>query len=218
MTILTIVDDLEHFDGLEPVQLFAPQATTPVGVNAALRRRVSVQEAAASNGAYVETDLKWHLSTREIDAAPEVGATIRDVHGGDWTVLRVEGHAAAGSWKCWCRNVAISARLEQRITIQRAVWRAAASGAPQAHWIDLQTDVPARIQPLAVAVEVRHAHRTARVTHHIFIAEPLSIDDQHRVVYEGSVYHVVGSETSQRIDRLMTILAEQSPWPLASGR
>jgi hypothetical protein len=75
--------------------------------------------------------------------------------------------------------------------------------------------VPARIQPLAAAVEFRHAHRTVRVTHHIFIAEPKSIDDQHRVVHNDTVYHVFGYESPQRIDRLLTVLAEQSPWPLA---
>jgi head-tail adaptor len=209
--MLTLADDLDHFDGLESVQVFAPLSSVPVGISAALRRRVTTHEAAASRGACLETDVKWHLSTRELDAAPEIGATIRDVAGSEWRILRVEGDRAAGSWKCFCRNLAISERLGERITIQQAVRTVTPTGVPATHWIDLWTDLPARIQPLDAVVELRRGRRVARVTHHVYLAQPVVVDEQHRIVHDGKAYRVLGYESAERLDKPLVIRAELMP-------
>ncbi len=56
-------------------------------------------------------------------------------------------------------------------------------------------------------METEHDRRLTRVTHNIFLAEPMEVDDNFRVVHSGEIYHVVGFQRPERIDQLMIVLA-----------
>ena len=86
-------DDLGRIaDGLEAVTL-ARRGSTPGGTPApiahALRRSVSIREAAASDGRYTTADVTWHLPVAELGQAPRLGNLIRSGDGRQWTVLEV---------------------------------------------------------------------------------------------------------------------------------
>jgi head-tail adaptor len=199
--------DLVHFDHLEPVTLQSPAGQAHA--LAALRRPVATSEAEPSGGAYTKSDLAWHLPAGAVDEAVRPGATIVDAAGVSWIVERAELSRPLGQWRCWCRRLELADSLAQRITVQRAVWQYDAAGAAVPIWIDLRTDVPARIQPLDQSIEPAGSGRASRARYRIFVAEPIPVDEHHRVVCGGAVYRLTGTEMAERIDRLLVLLAER---------
>jgi hypothetical protein len=207
-------DDLKYLDGVEPVSVAPAGGGAGMAVDHAVRRRVTVEEAAASGGAVTMADVRWHMPKTELSQPPAPGAVITDGDDAAWTVLRVDHDVLGTVWRCWCRSLAVADALSQSITLQRAVWRVGPSGAAVALWVDDQVNVPARIQPVRETIEVVHQRRTARVTHKVYVAAPVAVDDNLRVVHAGVAYRVLGYEAAERIDVLPAILVEQAPWPL----
>jgi hypothetical protein len=206
--MLTIDDDLDYLDGLETVSVVQPGGGAPVVDVIALRRRVAGQEAEASGGAYTQHDVRFHLATRTMTEEPQVGATITDGGAVSWRVLRVDANPLATAWRCWCRRVGLNDELDQTITIQRARWAIGGLGVPAAVWTDELTGVAARIQPQREVIEIQRQARLARVTHKVFVAAAIEIDENHRIVHGADVNDVVGTQQEARIDGLLVILAQ----------
>lgn len=118
-------------------------------------------------------------------------------------------------WECVTRNVSIAEGLGEKIDIQQATWTKGSAGAATATWNTQLSQIPARIQSVEVDVQSEHQQRLAHATHQIFLAEQITIDENHRVIGpDQSVYHVVRFEKAQRIDELSVIFAVKTPWPL----
>jgi head-tail adaptor len=215
MGLLHVTGDLGCFDGLEGVHVSLPGNSTPVAVAGALRRSVTTREAEASDGTYTASDLKWHLPVAQLESAPPLGSVITAADGEPWTVLEVAAQTLGERWLCWTRNLVIAGGLNQTITIQQATWTKTASGAPQATWTDYRTDLPARVQPISSRIEVQHDQRLARVTHQVFLAEQVLVDQNFRVLHDGAVYNLLGYREPDRIDRLIVLDVELVPWPLS---
>ena len=211
--MIVLQDDLAYLDGIEAVT-YTPAGGSPVLVEHALRRRASESEAAPSDGVYTAHDVKWYLSTIDLAERPAPGGTITDDAGDVWTVLEVWPDALNAAWRCRARNLALAENLEQRVSVLRATWQASASGAPEAVWIPDVLDVPARIQPIEGEVQSEHDQRIARATHRIYLGQPLSLDANHRIVHDATVYHVLATRMPERLDQLPVVHAERSPWPL----
>ncbi len=212
--MIVIQDDLTFVDGIESVTYVPAGGGSPVVVERALRRRVSHSEAAPSDGVYTAHDVKWFLSTTDLTERPTPGATIADVAGDVWTVLEVSRDALNAAWRCRARDLALAENLEHRVAIMRALWQASAAGAPTAIWIVELSDVPARIQPIDGEVTTEHDQRIVRATHRVYLGQSLSLDANHRIVHDATVYHVLATKMPDRLDQLPVVHVEQSPWPL----
>jgi len=85
-------DFAEVVDGVESVTLNR-RGSTPGGtgeaVQNALRRAVTVAEAAHSGGRFTASDVTWHLPCSELSNRPRLGDVITDGDGRRWTVLEV---------------------------------------------------------------------------------------------------------------------------------
>ncbi|MEK6233812.1 MAG: hypothetical protein N2C14_03785 [Planctomycetales bacterium] len=207
--------DHQAFDGLQDV-VFQQAATGAVdAVAQALRRDVTVQEAEVSQGAYRQGDARWELPARELMIDPQPGDAIIEDDGSRWTVLAVDQTTLGSRWRCWCRNLTVAERLSQRVALQQAVWSHDAAGAATPEWVNQRIGLLVRIQPASAEVVERHAARGWKVTHEIFLAEPLELDADHRFLHEGQAYYVRGAEAMERIDRLQIVLTERTPWTQA---
>ena len=209
-------NDLQYVDSIESVSFFQPASEIRTLITAALKRQVTTREAEASNGVSTRSDVHWHLPTSELPDTPQLGATITDSENTIWTVLAVSPTNLDANWRCQSRNLALTENLQQRITIQHANWTQDAAGTPIPIWANKYVDIPARIQPVEQQIEVTNHRRTARLTHKIYLAGQLFVDDNDRILHEGTVYNLLGYQQPDRIDRLFVIDAEQVPWPLSA--
>jgi head-tail adaptor len=210
---LHISDDLARIDGLEAITLFAPDADADSGlaVPRALRRRPTRRELEASDGRYLADDVRWHLPAVDVPTPPLPGARIVDAAGESWTVLEVERAALDTRWACWSRNLAIVGGLDQRVTLQRALWTKDTDGAPLATWRDVRVGLRARLQPIDGQTELDRDRPITRRRYRVTLEQAVAVDQDCRILHEGHAYRVTGHEMPERIDRLMVVLVEVEP-------
>jgi head-tail adaptor len=201
--------DLSCMDGLETVSLRLSQSTLPVAVVGALRRRIESREAEASGGRYLAGDVDWHLPSAALTVAPAIGSVLIDQDGTAHTILRIERATLGTRFVCHSRSLSISGDLDRLITIERATWTKDANGVATPQWSALRSDLAARIQPEVGTIGVDQDRRLTRVTHRIYLAEAVAVDQDHRAVAGGEVYRVLGFEQLARIDALCCLLVEQ---------
>ena len=204
-------------DRTEDVVLTRSESLATVAITGALRIQVTEQEAATSGGKYTRNDVRWSLVADQLSEPPRLGDTLTDSDATVWTILEVELATSASRYECTTRHVSIIEGLNQQIDIQQAAWTKGDSGAVTASWNTIQTNVPARIQPLQRDIVVEHHHRIQRTTHSVFVADTFDWTGNHRIVDRaGKIYDVIRQEESERIDELDEILVVESPWPLAA--
>lgn len=193
-------------DGLALVTLRARDGSeTPVAH--ALRRAVTVREAAASDGKYTASDVVFHLSAAET-GRPELGSLIVDALG-QWTILEVALETLGARWRCICRDLAISAGLDTLVTIQKASYTKGAGGALEPIWSDLYTNERAKIQPVSAERLIDHQAVGQTEQALVFFTWPLPLTPQHRIVGpDGTTYRFLSWEDAQRIDALFTARVE----------
>lgn len=219
MQPLSFETDLSCVDGLETVTLRQPGADSGVAISEALRRPLTsgaggTREAAPSAGVYTRSDVRWLLAARQVPEPPRLGAKVVDAAGVEWTVLMAEPTALGSRWVLWCRALDLAHGLDQRVNVERATWSKSPSGAMSAAWQTWRVALPARLQPISLATASEHGQRFARATHRVYLAEALPIDSNCRIVHDGRAYHVLGCRMLERIDHLLEIDCERSPWPL----
>lgn len=201
--------DFLSVDGLEAVTIERTDAAPATPIAHALRRATTTAEADNSNGKYTASDLVWHLPTAELPESPRLGDRIVDAQTTGWTVLEVESCTLANRWRCRTRNLAIVAGLSQQITIQRASWSQASDGAPVATWTDWRINVPARVQPVNEMSEDAESRTRARHRLQVYLAEPVMLDHNFRIVDGTAIFRILGSERAELLDQFMTLTVER---------
>ncbi len=195
-------------DRLEPVTLQPRDGSPPTQIAGALRRSMSTAEAAASDGRYTASDVRWHLPVESVQTPPAVGDRIVDGSGATWTILSLRLATAESRWQCVARDLIVSSGLNERITIRREVATQDSSGAVERTWQDVLTNVVARIQENSAERNEQHGRQSGVVVAQVFVAEPVTVDNGYRIIAaDGRVFEVTGFESSESIEQLMTIHA-----------
>ncbi len=183
-------------------------------VAGALRRAMSVREAAQSNGRYTASDVTWHLPAGELNDPPRLGDLIVDNDGGRWTVLDVQSATMQTRWRCACRSLTVVYGLDDTIDVLAATYTKDGGGAAEPTWRPWKTGIRARIQPASAKMGTEHGARRTVTRYHVFVEEDLTLDHTHRIqCADGTVYKVVGTKAAERIGELQTIEIEATPWP-----
>lgn len=148
-------------------------------VTAVLRRAVSTNEAAKSNGKYLSSDTVFHVDVAEKASRPAVGGLIVDADG-NWTILEVAKQSLSNRWRCVCRQLYLDPSFT--VTIQKATYAKGASGALEPTWSDEATGVAAKI---VIDSEERDLHqenwRTLRNAI-VYFAASYPLTPQHRII------------------------------------
>jgi len=204
-------------DGTESVTV-CRRGSTPgspgTTVSHALRRTVTMREAAESHGSYTASDVIWHLPAEELADAPRLGDVVLDADGRRWTILEVQSAALGTRWRCAARNLAVVYGLDDTITILKATYVKDDGGAAEPLWRPWKTGVRARIQPVAAQAGTKHRARQTVVRYRIFLEEDLALDHTHRIQGpDAAVYQVVATQGAERIGEPQTIEAKISPCP-----
>jgi head-tail adaptor len=197
-------------DGLEGVTLVRPGQSATVEIEHALRRLLTVQEAAQSQGQYLRSDARWYLPQVECPVGPAVGDVIVDRQGNRWTVLAVVARSLIERWECVGRDLAIVHGLDDSISVEQAVYTKGPSGEAVATWHTVRTGVRARIQPVTSAVNADAVSRRIARRFQVLVAEELAVDHTHRIrAADGTTYRILGSSAGG-IGQLPTIDVEQT--------
>ncbi len=201
-----INDFAEVADSLEPVTLRRRASGEEISVTAALRRGMVLNEAAASDGKYLATDVRWHLPISALSTQPAPGDQIIDAAGNDYTILSVQEQTTRSRWLATSRDLAIAFALCERIDVQKATVTQGAMGEETIAWHDHLPGIRARIQPLTTQVHSGEDRRTSRTTHVVYVTEPLAIDAQHRIVAaDGRVFRIVDYRQQEQLGDLAEI-------------
>ena len=180
-------------------------STTVAG---ALARPIAMGEARPSGGRYTADDVRWHLPTGVLNEPLAPGDEIITADETAWIVQEVKQVGLNARLQCVARKLQIVAGATDLVRLQIATWTKSAAGAPVVAWDDVLTDVAARIQPHRGEIVIEHNKKKIRLTHEIYLDQPVTIDSNHRIIdAAGNPYALVGYTDPQRIDRLTAILA-----------
>lgn len=207
--LLNPAGDLAVCDGLEPLAYVPPDGREPLAAGLALRARPTQREAEPSRGRYLARDVCWHVPAAPLSVAPLVGGVLRDADETSWTILRVERAALGNRWLCYTRNLALSDRLPERVSILRALWRRSPAGAALAQWVVWRAAVSACVQPAAAAPLAADNRTALRCTHVVYLAEKLPDDPWLRIAQADRQYAVLSWDREERLDALVAVQVEE---------
>lgn len=142
-----IAVDLDLVDGLEPVTVTARDLSW-LDVAAALPRRISTREVAASNGAFRAGDKRWHTKAI-LGNQPKLGDILTpDATGEDEIILGVDSQTLQTRLALVTRRVVIEGSESVTATIETPANQVDPSGARIMSYIRKGADLTARLQPL----------------------------------------------------------------------
>lgn len=216
VTLDLSADFADVVDNLQTVTLLRRESDESVAIAHALRRAVTSDEAAESDGRYTAADVRWHLPVEECAAQPALGDAIVDSTGTRWTVLDVQNATLGSRWACTCRDVAIVFGLDSTITIEEATYAKGTEGASEPTWRTWRAGVRARIQPDRAEPLTQNETRIMQRRFLIYCDATLDLDHNYRIKgRDGRIYKVTAVYNAERIGEATTIEAEVTPWPFA---
>jgi hypothetical protein len=201
--------DLAVFDQLETVRLRRRDSTQVLVLPGALRRAVGRREAQPSGGRYTAAEVRWHLPAVLLSEPPRPGCMLVDSAGETWVVLTVDRCTLGSRYVCTCRGLSIDDGLHQRVSVEQAQWYRGRFGEPRARWVPRQGELLVHIQALDAEQTIEHHQRRVRVTHRAYLAEPLALDGELRLVADSAIYRIVGQREINRLDALPVLLLER---------
>jgi hypothetical protein len=195
-------------DALETVGLRRADGSGTTKLTSALRRSMSIREAAASDGKYTASDVHWHLPATQLSLPPRLGDQIIDTTGESWTIFEIQLATCGSRWNCTTRNLALAGGLNTYVTILREVATKGTDGAVEPTFVPFASGLRARIQELAATRSEQHGRQSGIVKARVYLAEQILVDNGNRVqAADGTVYEVAGYESADSITSLFTINA-----------
>lgn len=185
-----------------------PLTYTPGG--AVKRRAITYKELVASAGAYTGQDRAWLIPSQVLPTGvtPRPGDVVRDSTGADWVIGDVTAGKFGLTYKCVCRNLALTNGLTASGVLKRAASAKDAAGRPANATYSTVATVACRVQPEASGTE-EVFDRLALPTHYTaFLAEPVTVLAHDRFEVGGVAYGVKGYENPARIWELMSLKLE----------
>lgn len=207
-------DFLTTADGWEPIRFcpaeIGPKAAPSEGYSIqGLRRAVSSQEAARSEGRYTATDVVWHLVADALPHVPTPGDRIVDAQGVQYRVLEVSAVKLAGRYRCLTRNLAIGHGLDTLVDIQRAQVVKSSDGVEVLQWTVWRSGIRAKVQPWQRQLRMEGDQLVSRLQLKIYLDESVPLDGHSRIRGpDGTVYRIVAIHQPHRIDALMELDVE----------
>jgi head-tail adaptor len=169
----------------------------------ALRREITTREAAASNGKYTASDVRFHFAVSAVEATPKIGDVIEDADGERYTILDVQLATLAKRYRCTTRNLAVVHGLDSTVAIERATYAKGAQGAIERTWT-VWKRVRARVQPVESTVGVADGAMQTAARWKVFIAEDLDLDQRCRVkTNDGTTYNILGWSRAEDVGGLL---------------
>lgn len=195
----TVGDFTAAVDGHELVKLRRWGSTAETPIPRAVRRASDTETLNATASEVPINALRWDFEMPAGTAAVSVGDAIVDNEGVRWTVQAVHHGDASTRTRCETQAFAIRFNLDDRVTVQQAVWQGVGQAQSVAAWIPIRVALPARIQLLDVAVNHLGSAASSVRRFKIILDDGLVLDHNHQLVDpRGFVYQVDRCVTSDQ--------------------
>lgn len=184
----------------------------------AKRRALRKSELAASGGAYLASDLIWHLPVSILTPglSPKLGDVLIDQDQIRYTIFDLTLGRFKQRWQCTTRNLSLVFGLTDLITIQTATNAADKSGALIQLWPPDggQTTYPnltCKVQLTGQNTVAERGLRGKQSTYDITVDRQINISTEDRILWGSKILDVVGYRQAESIVDLPVIEAVLRP-------
>ena len=188
---LNIDNDFKVFDGRKWIMLTQAGTGRQWRVEDALEFPVTARDAIASDGTYVQGDVKFTLPNVQLLAfKPVPGDFIQTAAGELFTIGMVERLTLGSRLQPWAKRVQLNPNTAVEVTVNRPIQKRDGGGAPYVEW-KMAKETTAHINEVASEFEVAAGRKRLKVTHTIYFADQFKLEAGWRVVTaEGVQYNV----------------------------
>lgn len=95
--------------------------------------------------------------------------------------------------------------LKQRVTISRPTIEPDAVGGQSRTYATLYEDLPASVQPVTTQWLALYGSKDIKISHLIFVADPVSLLADDRITYDGRTFVVTGVRNLVELSRVWEI-------------
>lgn len=171
-------------DNLEAATLKRPGSSATTAITNALRRAISTDQAAESQGKYTRSDVVWHFPVSE--GTPHVGDILVPTTAPSerWTILDYSKETLGARWRCVCRDIAIAFGLSQVFTIRQVQTKRGPrdAAADYSQFKEVRTGFRGKLQVDSITPEVSDGRQGGTVTARFYMYEAFELDGTHLVV------------------------------------
>lgn len=212
---LDLDEDFEVFDNTEEVTLTLAGSNASVEV-CALRRQLSVREAAASGGAYTSRDVQFSIRRSKVcKTPPGVGSLITSRDGELFTVYGVDTASLKSRYRCWCREPIMQSSLDQLLSVESPTYSLDEYDAPYTTWVTVHTNVPGKIYVVDTENEVAREDRQFKPKVMIYLVGVNNIEPNWRIKDEAGNYYNVSKVTTPPLGGLVALEATSARTPVS---
>jgi hypothetical protein len=207
---LDVHDDFAAIlDGAEAITIERRDTADAIAVSKAWRFSSDTAEAISGIQDVARNDVVWQFAWNDAVAQPRIGDYIVDAAATKWTILSISELGAKTRLRCAARNLSFVHALLDRVTIQQAT--VDGSGVIIS-WTDLETNVPARIQPdRNVLVLSKDEPPTTSELYRVVLGVQTPLTHLNRIVgSDSTTYDFVEYTQADRIDTLPVAQVKKS--------
>ena len=193
------------------------------------RRAITAREVQASGGAYVPSDVNWHIPAAELptNIVPKKGDVVVDGQSNRWTCIEIahnkHDYNGPQTYKMVCRNLTIQEDLKHVIDIQRPEITFDAAGVKVKRWPDdddprgsvVYDEMAARVQLQSQEIADEHLKRGFRETYSVIVDRQVAVEDEDRIKWTHlgvtKYLDITGVQSPDRFDELPVISAVLNP-------
>lgn len=202
---LDLDDDFEVFDNQESVKLTLAGTSTTV-VTCALRRQLSVREAAASGGAYTVRDVNFHIPRSGVcKSPPGVGSLLETESSEIFTILQVDKATLKSRFKCTCREPILQSDLDEDLVIESVTYLRDRMNSPYEQWNSRQ-NIKGKVYVNANMDEIKLETRRDMKDVSIYLAGSPEIESNWRI-RKGTETFLIKQITRPRLGMLTALIA-----------
>jgi hypothetical protein len=206
-------------DGLEAVTL-AVRGRADTTIQHAHRNQYQSDDPGQAAGEIRRGMTTWQWPASESPDRPPLGSVLVDSTGRRHTILDLSERVLSSKYSATCIDLAVEARLDNLVTIERATYTKNVRGEAVASWSVLAENVEARVQPLGEDLSVEDGRDTTAAGFEIILGRDITVSDgdghdaidpigaDYRLVdAAGNTFRVLRYQRPGRIDALPKILA-----------
>ena len=188
-----------------PAELFPPGDIKPVQIVHSLCQSVTDSEAQKSNGRYQRGDKKWTFPDNE--GTPSLGSFVNPGDGSMWTVFDMNHESQMALWRVTARNMVISGRLTDEISIVKETVVKGQGGAAEKTWTNVvASGLAARLQTLSQDRQEFHGRQSGAVRAACYLQNQFIVDNGYRVLDSNNrLWEIEGYADPDSITDLFTL-------------
>lgn len=213
---LDLDDDFDVFDNTETVFITRPGKTEAIKV-CALRRQLSVREAAPSEGAYTSRDVAFSIRRSSVcKSPPGVGGVITTLDNEVFTIKGVDKVTLKSRFRVWCGEPVIEGDLDDELTFEEPVSKLDEYSAPYTEWTAVYSNVPGKIHTEETKSMVAFSSRQDAPDVKVYAKNVPEVKPNWRVKGRDGEYYNIFKVTTPPLAGIAVMEASSARTPLAT--